>query len=182
MPGGSLFDLLYKRRVVPTASQRQVLALDVAKAMAYLHNCKPPIIHRDLKSANILLDERGERAKVGDVGLARAKSPHSALVGPVGTYAWMPPEMISGKKYDEKADVYSYGMVLFEMVASKPPFPGLTPTEITHKIVTLEERMPLPSNISSKWRALVTACWATDATTRPSFITTIDTLATINNK
>lgn len=55
MEGGSLFGLLYKQRHIPSASVRLTMARDIAQAMAYLHNCKPPIVHRDLKSLNILV-------------------------------------------------------------------------------------------------------------------------------
>lgn len=79
---------------------------DIAQAMAYLHNCKPPIVHRDLKSLNILLDVKQEHAKVCDVGLARVKD--EELMGAVGTYLWMPPEMMTGTHYTEKADVYRF--------------------------------------------------------------------------
>ncbi|KAH3732570.1 protein kinase [Pelomyxa schiedti] len=182
MVGGSLFDLLYKKRIIPSPQQRQTFALDMAKAMAYLHNSKPPIIHRDLKSANILLDEKGEHCKVCDVGLARVKSENAVLTGAVGTFAWMPPEMIGGQEYDERADVYSYGLILYELVSGKVPFSGLTKEQITQKILVSDERPPLPSGLTAKWRDLITACWATKMALRPPFIATIDLLPTINSK
>ncbi|KAH3756853.1 protein kinase [Pelomyxa schiedti] len=180
MTGGSLYDLLYKSRILPNPIQRQVYALDIAKAMAYLHNCRPPIIHRDLKSANILLDEKGEHAKVCDVGLARVKSDNVVLTGAVGTFAWMPPEMMKGLQYDERVDVYSYGLILYELVTATIPFAGLNPTQIQHMIATLDQRPPLPFDLSPKWSTLIQTCWATDMTLRPPFMRIIDTLPTIN--
>ena len=186
MFGGSLFDLLYKKKKVPDHSKRCVLALDIAKAMAYLHNSRPAIVHRDLKSLNILLDEKGEHAKVCDVGLARFMSDsgpgEGKLVGAVGTYSWMPPEMMKGQAYTEKADVYSYGLVLYEMCTGKLPFAGLAPQQISLRVAVYNERPPLPSSLNSKWKDLITACWGADDTKRPSFIEIIDTLTALEKK
>jgi len=182
MFGGSLYDLLYKKKKVPDHSKRCVLALDIAKAMAFLHNHKPPIVHRDLKSMNILLDEKGEHAKVGDVGLAVGIGGKGELKGAVGTYSWMPPEMMKGQPYTEKADVYSYGLVLYEMVTGKLPFAGMPPQQISLRVAVYNERPPLPSSVNSKWRDLITACWGADDTKRPSFIAILDVLSALEKK
>eukprot|EP00727_Mastigamoeba_balamuthi_P007235 m51a1_g3131 putative tkl protein kinase (1522) ;mRNA; f:254942-260992 len=182
MFGGSLYDLLYKKKQIPHTQKRRELALDIARAMAYLHNSKPAIIHRDLKSLNILLDEKGEHCKVCDVGLARFKETSQQITGAVGTFSWMPPEMMKGQSYTEKADVYSFGLVLYEMVSGKLPFAGLPPAQISLRVAVYDERPPLPSSCPAKWKDLITSCWATDENERPSFITMIDTLNTINNK
>jgi len=181
MFGGSLYDLLYKKKKIPDHTKRCVLALDIAKAMAFLHNHKPPIVHRDLKSLNILLDEKGEHAKVGDVGLA-VNIGKGELKGAVGTYSWMPPEMMKGQAYTEKADVYSYGLVLYEMVTGKLPFAGMPPQQISLRVAVYNERPPLPSSVNSKWKELITACWGADDTKRPSFITILDMLSAIEKK
>jgi len=181
MFGGSLYDLLYKKKKIPDHTKRCVLALDIAKAMAFLHNHKPPIVHRDLKSLNILLDEKGEHAKVGDVGLAVGIG-KGELKGAVGTYSWMPPEMMKGQAYTEKADVYSYGLVLYEMVTGKLPFAGMQAQQISLRVAVYNERPPLPSSVNSKWKDLITACWAADDTKRPSFISILDMLAAIEKR
>lgn len=125
MEGGSLYELLYKKKRVPDPKRRLVLALDIAKALAYLHSMQPQIVHRDLKSPNILLEEHGDHAKVGDVGLARVRGlSGEKMTGAAGTYPWMAPEMLAGRSYTEKADVYSYGIVLSEMCSGTLPFPG----------------------------------------------------------
>jgi len=181
MFGGSLYDLLYKKKKIPDHAKRCVLALDIAKAMAFLHNHKPPIVHRDLKSLNILLDEKGEHAKVGDVGLAVGNN-KGELKGAVGTYSWMPPEMMKGQTYTEKADVYSYGLVLYEMCTGKLPFAGMPPQQISLRVAVYNERPPLPSSLNAKWRDLITACWGADDVKRPSFIAILDMLASLEKK
>ena len=187
MFGGSLYDLLYKKKKIPDHNKRCVLSLDVAKAMAYLHNSKPAIVHRDLKSLNILLDEKGEHAKVCDVGLARFKKDSDeggdgTLVGAVGTYSWMPPEMLKNQPYTEKADVYSYGLVLYEICTGKLPFAGMTPQQISVCVAIRDERPPLPSSLNSKWKDIITACWTADYTKRPSFIEIINMLTLLEKK
>ncbi|KAH3764137.1 protein kinase [Pelomyxa schiedti] len=143
--------------LVPTPPRRQILALDMARGLAYLHNCHPPIIHRDIKSLNILLDEKAEHAKICDVGLARVFDDDTAslMTNAVGTFCWMPPEMMKGEKYNEKADVYSYALVVTEMITGKLPFSGLAPAQITLKVAVSQERPPLPTSLNHQWRELL---------------------------
>lgn len=95
--------------MLPNPMKRRTYALDMARGLAYLHNCKPPIIHRfiflwliftqfrDIKSLNILLDDKAEHAKICDVGLARVGDCTSSAImtNAVGTFCWMPPEMMA---------------------------------------------------------------------------------------
>ena len=76
--------------------------------MNYLHFGNPPVLHRDLKSANILLDE-SYNAKVADFGLSRLKAQERSMTGNCGTVQWMAPEILANEGYAEPADVYSYG-------------------------------------------------------------------------
>ena len=182
MEGGSLYELLYKKKKVPDPKRRLVLALDIAKALAYLHNMQPQIVHRDLKSPNILLEEHGDHAKVGDVGLARVRAlSGEKMTGAAGTYPWMAPEMLAGRSYTEKADVYSYGIVLAEMCSGTLPFPGLSASEVREHVCTKGERPPLPDTLTPQWTSLVHACWSQADTKRPSFIEVINLLQEIGS-
>lgn len=87
------------------------MTIDTSRGMAYLHSMKPPIIHRDLKSMNILVSSTWG-AKVSDFGLSREKSVDETM-SVTGTPLWLPPEMIRGERYTEKADVYSFGIGTF---------------------------------------------------------------------
>jgi serine/threonine protein kinase len=82
--------------------------------MNYLHFGNPPVLHRDLKSANILLDD-SYNAKVADFGLSRLKAQERSMTGNCGTVQWMAPEILANKTYAEPADVYSYGKFSVEM-------------------------------------------------------------------
>lgn len=84
------------------------MMIDTARGMAYLHSMNPPIIHRDLKSMNILVSSTFS-CKVSDFGLSREKADDETM-SITGTPLWLPPEMIRGERYTEAADVYSFGI------------------------------------------------------------------------
>ncbi|KAK3410711.1 hypothetical protein EUGRSUZ_J02701 [Eucalyptus grandis] len=107
---------------VLTWNKRLQIAIDVAQGLDYLHNgCKPPIIHRDLKTTNILLNE-DFRAKIADFGLSRAfvSENHSYVsTCPAGTPGYLDPEFQSLGNLNKKSDVYSFGIVLFELICQR---------------------------------------------------------------
>lgn len=101
---------------------RYNIALGVAQGLAYLHHdCHPPIIHRDVKSTNILLDANLE-ARIADFGLARMMLRKNETVSVVaGSYGYIAPEYGYTMKVDEKIDIYSFGVVLLELITGKRP-------------------------------------------------------------
>ncbi|XP_039158260.1 putative leucine-rich repeat receptor-like serine/threonine-protein kinase At2g19230 [Eucalyptus grandis] len=106
-----------------TWSKRRQIAVDAAQGLDYLHNgCKPPIIHRDLKTSNILLNEDFQ-AKLADFGLSRAfasENDSHVSTRPAGTFGYLGPEFQSSGNRDKKSDVYSFGIVLFELITGQP--------------------------------------------------------------
>lgn len=128
MANGNLFEALHRKMKggVPELDwyQRYKIALAAAKGIAYLHHdCSPPIIHRDIKSSNILLDESYE-PKIADFGLAKvAEKSHknSECSGLAGTHGYIAPELAYTRKITEKSDVYSFGVVLLELVTGRRP-------------------------------------------------------------
>ncbi|CAA2959311.1 calcium calmodulin-regulated receptor-like kinase 1 [Olea europaea subsp. europaea] len=126
MSRGSLASHLYNEKQEPLNWELRVkIALDVARGLEYLHDgAVPPVIHRDIKSSNILLDQF-MRARVADFGLSREEmvSKHASNIR--GTFGYLDPEYISTRSYTKKSDVYSYGVLLFELIAGRNPLQGL---------------------------------------------------------
>eukprot|EP00268_Persea_americana_P008309 TRINITY_DN1320_c0_g1_i4.p1 TRINITY_DN1320_c0_g1~~TRINITY_DN1320_c0_g1_i4.p1 ORF type:complete len:763 (-),score=72.77 TRINITY_DN1320_c0_g1_i4:218-2506(-) len=111
--------------------RRLRIALDVAQGLEYLHNgCKPPIIHRDVKTANILLNGRLE-AKIGDFGLSKVFSDEFTSVSTAvkGTIRYLDPEYYNSSNLTEKSDVYSFGVVLLQLITGKPAIVRISASE-----------------------------------------------------
>ncbi|KAJ7948509.1 Receptor-like protein kinase [Quillaja saponaria] len=125
MSKGNLSSHLYNEETEPLVWDLRVhIALDVARGLEYLHDgAVPPVIHRDIKSSNILLDQ-SMRARVADFGLSREEmvDKHAAIRG---TFGYLDPEYISTRSFTKKSDVYSFGVLLFELIAGRNPQQGL---------------------------------------------------------
>lgn len=156
---------------------RLSMAIDMAKGLYYLHHQSPPILHRDLKSLNILVDENF-RCKVADFGLSVDKSEN--LKEKMGTLNWVAPECvgISGEPYDEKSDMWSFGMILWELVAGRIPFAGLTQLQVLRRIDT-HELEPIPEGTDPRYAALIEWCWNSERRQRPSISNALSILEAI---
>ncbi|KAJ6730608.1 SERINE/THREONINE-PROTEIN KINASE TNNI3K-RELATED [Salix viminalis] len=126
MPGGSLYDYLHKNHNILELHQVLKFVIDVCKGMEYLH--QKNIIHRDLKTANLLMDTQNV-VKVADFGVARFQNQGGVMTAETGTYRWMAPEVINHLPYDQKADVFSFAIVLWELVTAKVPYDSMTPLQ-----------------------------------------------------
>ncbi|XP_059314442.1 serine/threonine-protein kinase STY46-like [Lycium ferocissimum] len=176
MSGGSVYDYLHKQRgsfKLPTLLK---VAIDVSKGMNYLHQNN--IIHRDLKAANLLMDEN-EVIKVADFGVARVKAQTGVMTAETGTYRWMAPEVIEHKPYDHKADVFSFGVVLWELLTGKLPYEYLTPLQAAIGVVQKGLRPTIPKHTPPELAELLETCWQQDPTSRPDFSEIVDILQQI---
>eukprot|EP00644_Phytophthora_capsici_P007732 jgi/Phyca11/11066/fgenesh1_pm.PHYCAscaffold_61_\ len=124
MDGGDLRTLLNSyeatKRPVGFDKQKATIALHVCEALTYLHSLMPPVIHRDLKSRNILLN-RNLEAKLTDFGVSKERLDQTMTAG-VGTSLWMAPEVMMGERYDVKADIFSLGVMLSELDVHTLPY------------------------------------------------------------
>lgn len=144
------------------------MTLDIALGMHFMHSLKPPLMHRDLKSLNLLCSEKIVdqnsfiNIKISDFGLTRHVNEQSPVTGQAGTFHWMAPEVLENEPYTEKADVYSFGIVLWEILAREPPFATLKLQEIAIKVVQKGERPPLDKispDCPRELLIIMQACW-----------------------
>ena len=167
MSNGSLFDRLHKAATPLDATHKTICALGIAQGMAYMHSKK--ILHRDLKSLNILLDS-DDFPKICDFGMSReVDNGETVLTGGIGTYRWMAPEVMDSRDYDEKADVYSYAVVLWELLTQNIPFQGLTEPQVAFNVLQKDARPLFPQNCPQKIMKLIKKCWDKNPKNRPDF-------------
>ncbi|CAM8977342.1 unnamed protein product [Rhodiola kirilowii] len=179
MSGGSVYDYLHKQRGVFKLPTLLKVAIDISKGMNYLHQNN--IIHRDLKAPNLLMDEN-EVVKVADFGVARVKTQSGVMTAETGTYRWMAPEVIEHKPYDHKADIFSFGIVLWELLTGKLPYEFLTPLQAAVGVVQKGLRPSIPKNTHPKLAELLERCWQQEPEQRPDFSEIIDILQQIANE
>jgi len=173
--GGDLHQYL-KEKGALSPSTAINFALDIARGMTYLHNEPNVIIHRDLKPRNVLLvNTNADHLKVGDFGLSkliRVQNSHDVykMTGETGSYRYMAPEVFKHRKYDKKVDVFSFAMILYEMLEGDPPLSHYEPYEAA-KLVA-EGRRPAfrVKGYTSELKELTEQCWASDMNQRPSFL------------
>uniref|UniRef100_A0A0D3GVG8 Protein kinase domain-containing protein n=1 Tax=Oryza barthii TaxID=65489 RepID=A0A0D3GVG8_9ORYZ len=139
MPGGNLYDFLHKQNNVLDLLTILRIAISISKGMNYLHQNN--IIHRDLKTANLLMGYH-QVVKIADFGVARQGNQEGQMTAETGTYRWMAPEIINHKPYDNKADVFSFAIVLWELV----PYDNMTPLQ-----AALGVRQRLSSNLKTSY-------------------------------
>nr|CAB3488221.1 unnamed protein product [Digitaria exilis] len=178
LPRGSLFRLISKAAngEMLDLKRRLRMALDVAKGINYLHCLNPPIVHWDLKTPNMLVDKNWS-VKVGDFGLSRFKAnTFISSKSVAGTPEWMAPEFLRGEPSNEKCDVYSFGVILWELLTMQQPWSGLGPAQVVGAVAFQNRRLPIPKDTSPELAALVESCWDDDPRQRPSFSSIVDTL------
>ena len=124
------------------------------------------VIHRDLKPSNILLT-RDNRAKIADFGMSVAMTGQE-LTAETGTYRWMAPEVIRHESYSSNADVYSFGIVLWQLITREVPFATMTPVQTAYAVAE-GHRPEIPSSTPEHLRRIIEACWDEDSQKRPSF-------------
>ncbi|XP_076949416.1 putative serine/threonine-protein kinase SIS8 isoform X2 [Bidens hawaiensis] len=169
LPRGSLYKLLHRPNNQLDIRRRLRMALDTARGMNYLHNCTPVIVHRDLKSPNLLVDKNWV-VKVCDFGLSRMKnSTFLSSRSTAGTAEWMAPEVLRNEPSDEKSDVYSYGVVLWELCTMQQPWGGLNPMQVVGAVGFQHRRLEIPHDMDPVIADIITKCWQIDPKLRPTF-------------
>lgn len=171
---GNLYNALHPRIGTPQLSgtQKTIIALGIAYGMHRLHAIQ--VIHRDIKSLNILLDENG-LPKICDFGLSRfVNNPDSFLTVDIGTPHWMAPELFTSHTYSNKVDIYSYGILLWELLTGTYPFQGLNSAQIAYFVCQEDRRPEIPEKVGQtqtpvELMKLIRQCWGKDPSLRPYF-------------
>ncbi|KAK9009108.1 hypothetical protein V6N11_080578 [Hibiscus sabdariffa] len=173
MKGGTLQKYLWSVRPERLELKHSLsLALDISRAMEYMH--ANGIIHRDLKPSNLLLSDDKMHVKLSDFGVAREEVT-GGMTCEAGTYRWMAPELYSRdplpigakKHYDHKVDVYSFSIVLWELLTNQAPFKGRESVIVAYAAANNER--PSVEGLPTEIASLLQSCWAEDPKIRPEF-------------
>ncbi|XP_061480494.1 mitogen-activated protein kinase kinase kinase 21 isoform X2 [Rhineura floridana] len=161
-------------------------AVQIARGMLYLHEeAIVSILHRDLKSSNILLLEKIENddihhktLKITDFGLAREWH-RTTKMSAAGTYAWMAPEVIKSSMFSKGSDIWSYGVLLWELLTGEVPYRGIDGLAVAYGVAVNKLTLPIPSTCPEPFAKLMKECWAQDPHIRPSFTLILEQLTAI---
>jgi len=168
----------------------------IVRALSFLHQCSQPIIHRDLKPLNLLLTENLE-LKVGDFGISKMINQHPSplpkkqlpnevnapsykMTGGVGSWRYMAPEVARHEVYDEKVDIYSFGLILYFMSSGRQPFHWIeNPQFILDEYCMGKEPRPEAAECPTHFRPIMTLAWASCPGTRPPAQDLVDWLGDV---
>ncbi|NXX48805.1 M3K21 kinase, partial [Tricholaema leucomelas] len=161
-------------------------AVQIARGMLYLHDeAIVSILHRDLKSSNILLLEKMEHddicnktLKITDFGLAREWH-RTTKMSAAGTYAWMAPEVIKSSMFSKGSDIWSYGVLLWELLTGEVPYRGIDGLAVAYGVAVNKLTLPIPSTCPEPFAKLMKECWEQDPHIRPSFALILEQLTAI---
>lgn len=165
-PNKSLSDVIYKSSFYLTPTHKMLISMCLAQALSKMHRLS--IVYRNLTSEHILIDQYllPHLSSFGSCQHAEGKS-----VKEFQDMFYIAPELLSGQKYSEKVDVFSYGMVLYELVVNHKPFEKSSPIEVQYNLLSKDISFPeIPNETPPQLRELILSCWSVDFTKRPSFL------------
>ncbi|CAL4954586.1 unnamed protein product [Urochloa decumbens] len=174
LSGGSLRAFLHKQDHKSLPLDKIIsISLDIAHGMAYIHS--QGVVHRDVKPDNIIFDE-DFCAKIVDFGIACEEEYCDPLANDTGTFRWMAPEMMKHKAYGRKVDVYSFGLILWEMFSGSIPYEELNPFQAAFAVFDKNVRPAIPTSCPAPVRLLIEQCWASHPEKRPDFFQIVQIL------
>ncbi|KAG6597430.1 Serine/threonine-protein kinase HT1, partial [Cucurbita argyrosperma subsp. argyrosperma] len=179
LPGGTLKQYLIRNRKKKLAFKVVIqIALHLSRGLSYLHSKK--IVHRDVKTENMLLDSQ-RTLKIADFGVARveAQNPRD-MTGETGTLGYMAPEVLDGKPYNRRCDVYSFGICLWEIYCCDMPYPDLSFADVSSAVVRQNLRPDIPKCCPSSLANVMKKCWDGNPSKRPEMDEVVKMLEAID--
>jgi serine/threonine protein kinase len=186
MKQGSLKDILANNTIKLAWKQKLRLLRSTALGINYLHSLHPVIVHRDIKPSNLLVRssslfglrscfahhsisrsqvDENMNVKVADFGFARIKEENATMTR-CGTPCWTAPEILRGEKYDERADVFSFGIIMWQVATRKEPYAGRNFMGVSLDV--LEGKRPqIPNDCPPEFKKVIMKCWHASADKRP---------------
>ncbi|PRP81759.1 putative LRR receptor-like serine/threonine-protein kinase [Planoprotostelium fungivorum] len=165
--GGSLLSYLRNNEEKVTLEEKMKFVTQIAQGMLHLHMEK--IIHRDLAVRNILLTNHLD-AKVADFGMSRQQMDDvQTTASTIGPIRWMAPEAMKERKYSHKTDVYSFGVLVWEIVTNREPYEDMDLMQVAISVMNNDLRPEIPDDTDPVLEKLMHGCWKKDPTERPNF-------------
>jgi serine/threonine protein kinase len=150
-----------------TPTAKSITIVGIVVGMKYVHT--EGIIHRDLKPSNILIDKENHQVHICDFGSSRLCSVASTLTREAGTPQYMAPEMYKEDEYDSKVDVFSFGLILYEILTGSAVFSRqLSRSRVMYQVLK-GERPSIPDEVPPSIKLMIQSCWSKDPAARPSF-------------
>ncbi|KAG6582320.1 Serine/threonine-protein kinase STY13, partial [Cucurbita argyrosperma subsp. sororia] len=179
LPGGTLKELLMKHNKKKLPFKDAIhLALDLSRGLSYLHSNN--IVHQDVKPENMLIDAQ-RTLKIADIGVARvkARNPNDMTGELTSTLEYIAPEVIEGKPYNKRCDVYSFGICLWKIYSCDIPYPDLSSADISSGVVHQNLRPDIPECCPNSLAKVMRKCWDRNPSKRPEMHKVVEMLEAI---
>lgn len=183
MENKSLKYVLENKRINLTLFDKLNMCLDISLAIYYLHTRSPLVLHRDLKSSNCLVN-KNNNVKLCDFGLSKIYENSERQTNSSSTLFWMAPEFIVERIFNEKSDIFSLGILFWEVfMRDTIPYKGMNElTFLLGDIEVLKKRPLIPENFDPEIRKLIESCWTMDYNKRPNISTVVEIIEDLIKK